>query len=42
MDEVTQDFGTIWPAKFDDDWCGDGKQAGELVEEALSDEEVPR
>ncbi len=32
-DEVSVDFGTVWPATFDDDWCGEGKQAGDMTED---------
>ena len=32
-DEVSVDFGTVWPATFDDDWCGEGKQAGDVIED---------
>ena len=39
-DEVTQDFGTIWPATFDDDWCGEGQQAGEMIEDILDDDQL--
>ena len=23
----------VWPATFDDDWCGEGKQAGDMTED---------
>lgn len=30
MPESTeQDSGTIWPATFDDDWCGEGRMHGD-------------
>ena len=37
-DEISQDFGTIWPATFDDDWCGEGQRAGEMIEDILKDD----
>ncbi|MEK9553312.1 MAG: hypothetical protein VW446_08610, partial [Alphaproteobacteria bacterium] len=36
-DDINQDFGTVWPATFDDDWCGEGRRPGDIAEEFLVD-----
>jgi len=36
-DDVNADFGTVWPATFDDDWCGEGRRPGEVSEGELID-----
>ena len=41
-DEISRDFGTIWPATFDDGWCGEGQQAAEMGGTARNDEGTPR
>ena len=30
--EISVDFGAVWPATFDDDWCGEGERAGDMIE----------
>ena len=39
-DEISQDFSTIWPATFDDDWCGEGQQAVAMIEDILKDDSL--
>ncbi len=29
-DDINQDFGTVWPATFDDDWCGEGRRPDDI------------
>ncbi|MGC6529441.1 MAG: hypothetical protein ACON4G_00315 [Candidatus Puniceispirillaceae bacterium] len=37
-EEAEKDMGTIWPATFDDDWCGEAVHINQLAEEiAISD-----
>lgn len=36
-EDVNLDFGTVWPATFDDDWCGEGRRPGEASESDLVD-----
>ena len=36
-EDVNSDFGTVWPATFDDDWCGEGRRPGEVNEGELVD-----
>ena len=36
-DDVNQDYGTVWPATFDDDWCGEGRRPGEVADELIFD-----
>lgn len=28
-EDMNLDFGTVWPATFDDDWCGEGRRPGD-------------
>jgi hypothetical protein len=37
-DKISRDLGTMWPATFGDDWCGEGRQAAEIVEAFLKDD----
>ena len=30
-ESIDQEAGTIWPATFDDDWCGEGRMHGDEV-----------
>ena len=30
-ESMDQEAGTIWPATFDDDWCGEGRMHGDEV-----------
>ncbi len=41
-DEISRDIGTVWPATFDDDWCGEGQQAGEMFDAILDHDRAPR
>jgi hypothetical protein len=41
-DEISRDFGTVWPATFDDDWCGEGQRAGETSDAILDHDRAPR
>lgn len=34
-ENLEQEAGTIWPATFDDDWCGEGKMHGDDVSDEL-------
>jgi len=31
-EEHATDCGTVWPATFDDDWCGEGRRIGDASE----------
>ena len=31
-EDINLDFGTVWPATFDDDWCGEGRRPGDVSE----------
>ena len=37
-ESIDQEAGTIWPATFDDDWCGEGKIYGDDLNPNLGDE----
>ena len=37
-DDVTVDFGTVWPATFEDDWCGEGRAPSDLPDGQMFDE----
>jgi len=36
-DDIKQDFGTVWPATFEDDWCGEGRAQGVLSDGQILD-----
>lgn len=36
-EEAELDMGTIWPATFEDDWCGEAKHYNTLAAELLLD-----
>ena len=38
-DDITQDFGTVWPATFEDDWCGEGRAPDSTADGQIIDVE---
>ncbi len=39
-DDITQDFGTVWPATFEDDWCGEGRAPDDQPDGRIFDVEA--
>jgi len=37
-EDADKDMGTIWPATFDDDWCGEAVGIDQLAQDLLSTE----
>lgn len=38
FEDAEKDMGTIWPATFDDDWCGEAVGIHQLAQEISVDE----
>ncbi len=39
-DDLEKDYGTIWPATFEDDWCGEGRTQADLPVSQILDEDL--